>query len=74
MSLQKLQSLRKEKNETLGDVAKSVGISTEYYWMIENGKRNLSYDLAVKISNHFSKKPDEIFLGNFLTNGKNKKA
>ncbi|WP_423189457.1 helix-turn-helix transcriptional regulator [Alkalibacterium sp. f15] len=66
-SLERLKGLRLDKGETLKEVAESISISTEYYWMLENGKRKLSYELAVKIANHFHKTPDDIFLSLELT-------
>lgn len=67
--LVKLKKLREMENLTNQEVADKVGISKEYYWMIENGKRKLSYELAVKIANVFGTKPDDIFLNNELTTG-----
>lgn len=69
MILEKLKAIREMQNLTYQEVADKVGISKEYYWMIENGKRKLSYDLAVKIANVFDQSPDEIFLHNELTTG-----
>ncbi|EAH1794604.1 XRE family transcriptional regulator, partial [Listeria monocytogenes] len=34
---------------------------------IENEKRRVSYELAVKIANFFNMKPDDIFLDSILT-------
>ncbi|ENH6059167.1 TPA: helix-turn-helix transcriptional regulator [Listeria monocytogenes] len=60
--LTKLKDLRIESNLTYGEVAEKVGISKEYYWMIENGERDgYSYNTAKKIASVFDKKPDEIF-------------
>ena len=56
-----------QKGLTYQQVAEQVGISKEYYWMLENGKRRLSYELAVKIASVFGKSPDDIFLHNELT-------
>ncbi|MED0687934.1 helix-turn-helix transcriptional regulator [Anoxybacillus ayderensis] len=67
MALDKLKSIRTEKGLSCKQVADSVGISKEYYWMIENGKRRLNYELAVKIAQVFDTSPDNIFLGNQLT-------
>lgn len=67
MMHEKLIEIRKKKGETLEVVAESVGISAPHYWMIENGKRKLSYELAVKIANHFNVAPDDIFLDTYLT-------
>ena len=62
-----LKNIRIQYGMTFQQVAEKVGITKEYYWQIENGKRKLSYELAVKISSVFNKKPDEIFLYDELT-------
>ncbi|EDN7398609.1 helix-turn-helix transcriptional regulator, partial [Listeria monocytogenes] len=52
----KLKELRIENNLTYGDVATKVGISKEYYWMIENGERDgYTYNTAKKIASVFDK-------------------
>ncbi|AVK44196.1 helix-turn-helix transcriptional regulator [Listeria monocytogenes] len=59
----KLKELRIENNLTYVDVATKVGISKEYYWMIENGERDgYTYNTAKKIASVFDKNPDDIFL------------
>lgn len=63
----KLKRTRLNHKMTYKEVADIVGISKEYYWQIENGKRRLYYELAVKIARVFGKTPDEIFLDNELT-------
>ena len=68
MALDKLRQYRLERELTYQEVADIVGISKEYYWMIENGKRQLkNYELAIKIAKVFHKKPDDIFLADELT-------
>jgi len=67
MIKQKLKSIRVSHKMTYKQVADEVGITKEYYWQIENGKRRLSYDLAVKIARVFGKTPDDIFLADELT-------
>ncbi|AMQ19635.1 MULTISPECIES: helix-turn-helix transcriptional regulator [Geobacillus] len=67
MKLERLEAVRKKYGLTCKQVAESVGISKEYYWMIENGKRRLTYDLAVKIAQVFNAHPDDIFLDSKLT-------
>lgn len=74
MGLDKLKEIRKKESLTYQEVANQVGISKEYYWMIENGKRRLTYELAVKISNVFKSSPDYIFLDNELTRSEQKQA
>ncbi len=61
MGLQKLVDIRKEKKFTFQKVADKTGLSKEHYWMIENGKRSLSYENAVKIASCFDLRPDDIF-------------
>jgi putative transcriptional regulator len=67
VALEKLKVMRNKKGLTCKQVADLVGISKEYYWMIENGKRRLTYDLAVKIAKVFDTSPDDIFLDSKLT-------
>lgn len=62
MNLNKLKAMRKKRGMTYNDMALKLGISKEFYWMIENGKRTLSYSKAVQIAEIFKKEPDEIFL------------
>ena len=61
----KLQNLRKANNMSYESVAKEAGICKAYYWQIENGKRRLSYKMAVKIAKVFGLKPDDIFYKDF---------
>ena len=67
MKLEKLKKMRNIENLTYQHVADEIGISKEYYWMIENGKRRLTYELAVKIARVFKSSPDYIFLDSELT-------
>ena len=57
----KLKKLRKEYKYSVKDMADKLNISTSYYCLIENKKRNLYYDLAIKIAKIFNLKPDELF-------------
>lgn len=59
--MKKLKELRILNNYTVVEIAKIIGISPTYYWQIENKKRRLYYEVAVKIAKVFNKKPDEIF-------------
>lgn len=68
--IEQLKQVREDNNLTTSEVAKKIGISKGYYSMIENGKRGLSYPIAVKIANVFGKKPDEIFFDHEFTNEK----
>ena len=63
--MKKLKELRKAKKLTHQMMANSLNISKPFYWQIENNKRRLSYDMAVKIADILNTKPDEIFYQEF---------
>lgn len=70
-----LKQLRKNNKLTCEEVSEKVGISKEYYWMIENGeRRGFSYTIAKKIAAVFNKKPDDIFFNEELTKEKRKEV
>jgi len=62
--MNKLKTIRKEHNYTIYDMAKLLKITPSFYSQIENKKRRLFYDTAVKISTIFNMKPDELFYTN----------
>lgn len=57
----KLKEIRLKNNYTSKDIADILEISKPFYSQIENGRRRLSYDMAVRIANIFKMKPDELF-------------
>ena len=57
----KLKKLRLKNNYTSKYIADLLGISKPFYSQIENGRRRLTYDMAVRIATIFKMKPDEIF-------------
>lgn len=59
--METLKKLRKQSNYTIYQMAKILKITPSFYSQIENKKKRLFYDMAVKISDIFDKKPDEIF-------------
>lgn len=61
MTTENLKIIRLQNEMTLEEVAKKLDITTTYYWLLENGKRKISYEMAVNISRIFNKTPDEIF-------------
>lgn len=67
MVLEGLKEMRTNRGMTYKEVAEKANMTKEYYWMIENGKRNLSYPNAVLIAKVFNKTPDDIFLHSELT-------
>lgn len=62
IDLEKLKAIRQQHNFTLKDMSAMLDISESYYWQVENNKRKLYYDLAIKIAKIFHLKPDELFL------------
>lgn len=58
---EKLKRIRKENNYTIYDMARILKITPSFYSQIENKKRRLFYDTALKISSTFNMKPDDIF-------------
>ncbi len=59
--MDKLKYLREKCNYSHQYMANKLNISKTFYWQIENGKRRLSYDMAIKISHIFNLKPDQLF-------------
>ena len=57
----KLKELRLGKKYTIKVMSEKTGLSQSFYWQIENGIRNLTYENAQKISEVFNLKPDDIF-------------
>ena len=57
----KLKKLRLKNNYTSKYIADLLGISKPFYSQIENGRRRLTYDMAVRIATIFKMKPDDIF-------------
>ena len=60
----KLRELRLKNNYTFKDMSEKTGLSLSFYWQIENGKRNLTYENAQNIEEIFNLKPDDIFYKN----------
>ena len=57
----KLFELRTINNYSFQKMADKLKISKSYYWELENKRRRLYYDMAIKIANIFDLKPDDIF-------------
>ena len=60
-SMEKLKEVRKERGISIYEMAEKLGITASFYSQIENKKRRLFYDTAVKIADIFNMKPDELF-------------
>lgn len=63
--LYKLKDIRKNKGYSVKKMADLLNISKTFYWQIEKGQRNLSYNMAIKISILLNSKPDDIFYNDF---------
>ena len=57
----KLRNMRKINNLSTKEMSKLLKISKSFYSQIENENRRLTYEMAVKISKIFNKKPDDLF-------------
>lgn len=62
----KLKELRRSKRLTTEKMGEKLGISKAFYCQIENGKRRLSYEMAVKIAAIFKVRPDTIFYEDYI--------
>ena len=60
-----LKQLRKKNRLTHQTMADTLNISKSYYWQLENNKRRLTYDMAVKIAKIFKTTPDYIFYNDY---------
>lgn len=56
-----LKKYRLKNNFSYQNMADFLNISKTFYWQLENNKRRLSYDMAIKIANIFNTTPDNIF-------------
>ncbi len=68
--MKKLKELRKANHLTHQMMANALNISKPFYWQLENNKRRLSYNMAVKIATILNTKPDDIFYEEFKANNK----
>lgn len=59
--MNKLKSHRLQKNYSCQMMANMLKISKTYYWQLEQSKRRMTYDMAIKIANIFNLKPDDLF-------------
>ena len=69
----KLRELRLANKYTVQNMADMIGISKSFYSQLENCKRRLLYDMAIRIAAVFKMKPDELFYKDHLNLKKEKK-
>lgn len=65
--MKKLREYRLKNNFTNQFMADMLGISKPYYWQLEHDQKRLSYDMAIKLSEIFHLKPDDLFYDDFIT-------
>lgn len=56
-----LKELRKKNNVSQKQIAEKLNVTISYYSQLENKKKRLYYDTAIKIADIFNMQPDEIF-------------
>lgn len=61
-----LRKLRNIKGLSQTEIANILGLTSQHYCMIENGKRGVSLELAKKISDFYGLPIEEIFFENQL--------
>lgn len=61
---------RKQRNISLKDISTKLNFSIGYISLIENGKRKLTYELAVELAAFLDRKPDELFYNDYVRNKK----
>lgn len=57
----KLRRIRRQKNLSIYEMAEYLKITPAYYSQLENKRRRLFYDLAIKIAGIFCLHPDDLF-------------
>ena len=57
----KLRELRLKNDYSSRYMAERLNISKPFYSQLENDRRKLNYDMAIKIAKVFNTKPDKIF-------------
>ncbi len=63
--MEKLKELRLKYKFTNQFMADMLEISKPYYWQLEHDQKRLTYEMAVKISQIFHLKPDDLFYDEF---------
>ncbi len=61
-----LTNLRIKNNYSHADMAHFLNISKPFYWQLENKKRTLTYEMAIKIASILKSKPDQIFYNDYV--------
>ena len=62
-----LKKHRLDKGYSCETMARKLGICKTYYWQIEQGKRRINYDLAMKMADIFQSTPDTLLYEDTVT-------
>ena len=62
-----LRELREKRGLTQDEVAKLTNKTTTFIWMLENGKRNASDEMKIKLAKLYNCEITDIFLALQLT-------
>ncbi len=62
----KLREIRLKNHYTAKYMAEKLNISKPFYSQLENDKRKLTYDMAIRIASIFNTKPDKLFYDEHL--------
>jgi len=68
-----LVAARKKAGLSQGEIARRVGVSRQFYSMVENGVKNPSLEVAFRIADALGADPRELF-GDVLTEKRVKSA
>ena len=63
--MNKLKQERLNRKYSLTYMSSKLGISKSFYFHIENRKRKLAYEMALKIAKIFNLKPDDLFFDDY---------
>ena len=63
-----LKTFMKDRNYTYQKIAEITDYSRPYIWQVINGKRRLTYSMAVIFATIFNTSPDDIFYTEYKTN------
>lgn len=58
-----METLKRERIKngwTCQEASDKIGISKSFYWQIENDKRRMTYELAIRVSLVFDTTPDTL--------------
>lgn len=64
--IEELRKKRFQRGYSCELMSRKLKISKTYYWQLEQGKRRLSYNLALKMANIFKCTIDELFANYYM--------